>query len=572
MVKPISTMRNTMRPVVRRSRRGVALLATVVLTVIAAGAAMVIVSLTLDSTRSDATRIDRYDAYSAIRSAQRGFENELASAPFFYYTEVYALERARVCTAGDNRVVQPGTPWPSECGTQWSYQQADAPGAVRLEIEPSNIDEPNLNVKAISLVGRSVIAMQWSYAPDSAGRYSLASSSDLDLNQLPHGAGSELTGELYSDGVLTLPSFAIIGGRGVVSARDGYLGAPETSPYSENPVRFFGPTEDLSGNVPVYPIRELHPISGTASGMNAMFATSVEIACGTGTPVSVNGAATSLCLSPGGTVIGADLNPLVLPATATRFMLIFSQASDRSVDVYWSDRSDSAPSTCGGGCNLSSSSQASITAGEHPGAASYWSSVGTLLLPYHGIIHSSIDTQIGMCGSNFASTASACTSWNTTAGMEVRANVSVLVGSLLEPADVYLGGDIFVADTASFGVVASGRILLPYWAASTDEVQHLEGSYVGLAIGGYSAGVETYPAVNSSGSNTRDALLLEGGFTGNGIDTSFPLYDSIQIVGRARHWRTPPPLFLSPTGSWRLMSSTRVSAAENCGTSDCSGF
>jgi hypothetical protein len=31
-------------------------------------------------------------------------------------------------------------------------------------------------------------------------------------------------------------------------------------------------------------------------------------------------------------------------------------------------------------------------------------------------------------------------------------------------------------------------------------------------------------------------------------------------------------LFLSPTGSWRLMSSTRVSAAENCGTSDCSGF
>jgi hypothetical protein len=414
--------------------------------------------------------------------------------------------------------------------------------------------------------------MKWSYAPDSAGRYSLASVSDLDLDALPGGAGSELSGETYSDGVLTLPSFALSGGRSVVAARGGYATAPGMSPYSQNPVRFFGPSEDLSGSVPVYRIGELHPISSTASGMNAMFATTVELACGTDVPVLVDTVPTSLCLSPGGTIIGADSTPVVVPATATRFMLIFSQSSDASVDVYWSDRTDSAPSSCGGGCNLSSASQASINDGEHPGASSYWTTLGSFPLPYHGIIHSSIDTQIGMCGESFTSTGTACTSWNTSAGMEVRANVSVLVGSLLEPADVYLGGDISVADTASFGVVASARILLPYWAASTDEVQNIEGSYVGLAIGGYSAGVETYPAVNTSGSNTRDGLYLEGGFTGNGIDTSFPLYDSINITGRARHWRTPPPLFLSPTGSWRLMSSARVPAAENCGTSDCSGF
>lgn len=555
----------------RRGRRGIALLATVAISVIASVAAMVVITLTLDSTRAESTTLNRMEAIEAIESAQTRFEEELLVAPLFFYTSVFDLERARVCVVDESQVVQPGSAWPRECGTTWEYVQADDPGDVRLEISPPSNSDPRLMVRILSNIGGYEIGIEATYALDSTARYSLYSQEDLDLSVLPHETASSVAGEVYSGGTIALPQWELTSSSGVVSAEDGFPRAPEESPYGANPVRFYGGIEDIAGDVAVYDIRELYPVEPEVVGMRASFASVVDLAC-QGEVALVDGAATRFCLRAGDQLVNGSGDLVDVPEGASSYLVLPGAGASAGVLVYWSGKTSEAPATCGGGCDLASDSGTSIAAGTHPGDASFWTLLGEFPEPVGGVIHTDRDTHIGLCGGAFVEVDGSCTAWDAGGGVEIDSHLTIVVGTLVEPADVWLSGPVRVASGASFGAVASGRTLLPYWARTAGSDGIVEGAYTALGVGVSGDSVAVWPAVIEEGGNAGGVLRIKGGFAGTSIDTEFALYDSIVLTNFDRHWTAPPPLYPSATGEWRVVHQRRLTSVEVCGSTVCTAF
>jgi hypothetical protein len=87
-----------------RRRRGVAMISTTVLTIIAVSLALTIASQALSATRTESSRLDTSHARAAALEGLIGVEQNLAIDPFYLYAVVGSDEAARVCKLGDNRV------------------------------------------------------------------------------------------------------------------------------------------------------------------------------------------------------------------------------------------------------------------------------------------------------------------------------------------------------------------------------------------------------------------------------------------------------------------------------------
>jgi hypothetical protein len=532
---------------------------------------LVIITLTLDATRAESATGERARAKAEAIDARVQIEEALAQSPLFYYNEVHALERARVCTQGDGRVVEPGNPWPRECGSVWGYQAAAARGDVRIEIIPGSLDEASTVIKIMASAGRSEYGIEVHYRLDSLARYSLYSSGDLNLTALPGGT-NVLGGETYSGGGMDLPDGTVTVNDAVFVAEEGYTQHPDLSSIAGEEARFYAGVADTSGSIQVRDSAELYNNEPGVSGTQAMFAGAVDVACPGTTAAVVNGRSTHLCLQAGADIAGIGGTTASIPAETVAYLLIFSAGGAETVEVYASSLSSTAPQTCGGGCNLAASSAGSIAAGRHPGALSYWTKVTTAPLPNSGIIAGDRDIHIGLCGENFVGSGGSCTDWDGSGGMRVERNVTVLSGSLTNPSNIYLSGPISVADGVSFGGVAAGRLYIPYWARSVGSDLEIQGAYSGLGLGGTGTSVSTLPENVGAGASRFGRLVLTGGVAGVGVDTGFELFDEVSITGRGRHWRNPPVLYPAMNGNWMISYMRYLPSIEVCGEVVCENW
>lgn len=555
----------------KREKRGVALLATAVITMIAAGAAIVVIKLTLDSTRVESANIERIAAKAEAEAVRVEFEEALAEAPYFYYSEVFAHERARVCTQNGSTVHQPGSAWPTACGTTWSYQQATSPGDVRVEIVAPGVADPRLRLRILASAGRSEYGLEIHYATDSPARWALYSEAGLALDELPDGTNT-LGGEIHAGGVIDLPTVETTMNGGLIVSEGGYGAHPDTSPLSGEPIRFYGPTADASGSTYIESIRELYPTAVDLVGARAMFAANIDIACPGGTPVAVATYTSHFCAREGEMLLDTDGTLVEVPAGASAYLLLTGASGAGSIDFYYSTKTSSAPSTCGSGCDLASDSAGSIAAGTHPGDISFWTKLGTFKLPDDGLIATDQATHVGLCGGGFASASGTCSSWNGAGKMGVDSNLTVLVGSLTNIVDAYLSGPIVSTSSTSFGVVAAGSVYLPYWNRPAAGSVAIDGAYTGLGLGGGTNSIATWPASIEAPANSGGTLSVDGGFAGTGIDTTFALYEEVSITGRPRHWGAPPPLYPPFYGTWRIVATRYLPSIEICGQLTCDSY
>jgi hypothetical protein len=557
---------------INRRNRGIALVATAAITMIAAVAALVIITLTFDATRVESSDTERALAKEAAEAAETEIQEALMEAPLFFYSYVHPLERARICIENGDVVVQPGEVWPVACGTQWTYQKATSAGDVRIELTPPNLNESRLKVRILSSAGRSEYGFESYFAPDSTGRYTMYDSGDLDLQELPEGGVNQISGEIYAKGVMTLPENETNIEAGMFVAEGGYENHPDQSPVSGEEARFYAGSADSSGDVVINDARDLYPVEVDLVGAQAMFAAARDVACSGNTPQIVNGFSNNLCLKIGGSVVGKDGSVLTIPDEVGSYLLIFSATGESEVSVYYSNKINAAPVTCSSGCNLRTNSGGSLSSGLHPGGIEYWTLLGDLVLPYNGIIATDRDVHIGLCGSGFANIGGSCTDWDGSGAMSVKKNVNVIAGTLLDPADVFLSGPINVLDQVSFGAVAGGMIWFPYWNRAESADTLIEGTYTGLGLGLTQPSVATLPRVNGGSSNRFGTLMLDGGITGQDLDLSFGLYQNVEISGRGWQYTRPAPLYPSYDGTWNRVQRRPLGSIEVCGEIVCNDW
>lgn len=534
---------------------GFAMIAVVLLTAVAAGLVLTMVVQATATTRRQVTNVDRSSAVSAAADMRIRLEDRLRIDPLFFYSETWEFERARVCTAGDGRVVEPSNPWPASCGTVWEYQDPAVASDVTVDLAPPSADDPTLKATITASSGDRSATFVTTYVPASPSRFAFAATQGLDVSALP--ASSLVSGELYSGGTMTLPDSSVTVTDAWLDAETGFSPDPSTVPAGADPTnRFYTSLFDLGADPPLRDLRSVLNVPLTEASLRALYPTLTQLACPSGTPHLVGSRASWLCLQTGGEVVAADGTTETLPSDVLAWLLVFS-APDR-VDVYTSDVVSEAPDCSD--CPLPGQSNASVNNGTHPGGYGYWTLFDSLPVPASGLIFTDTQTHIGLCGDEFAgSGGTPCHVWSgTQPGMAVDSSFTVLAGTFTHPADVFLSGPATPDAGVAFGAVATGSVLVPYWARASEVNLTVHGAYMAFGLGSSEPAFRTFPTTvdKTNSANLAPLLVWDGSVTAPEADLSLGLFEQVDVTGAPSLWRLAPPLF--PAGAWRPSGTVRT--------------
>jgi Tfp pilus assembly protein PilX len=607
-------LRLSSRPL--RRRRGIALVATVLITIIAASVALVITTQSIQASRTASNQSDSTLATQAAGDAQRTIETWLEASPYAYLATLSPFEDARVCVGGS--VIQPGAAWPlATCGTSWTYEQPSnlSSGAtqnssttlntldgaiIQAQIQPPSSASPLLTVNITALYGEYSAGLTLTYKMSGAEGFTVFSSSNLYLDDLASGCTqvcSNLTGSFYTDGTLFLPSSSDVAtsSNTQLESEDGFSPAPSSSStalyYSTDPAPASGGTAAI-GN-----IRSVTPSQLTLSSLRAGVARNTAIACPGGNPTtySSDGALTALCLSPGAQ-IPAVYDPstsssgTVTVPTATAYLFVFDDSSQpdhapNTVAIYDATSTITPAGNCTGSCNLLSVSAGQVAANQSPGQYSFWSSnlLGVFTLPRSGLIFSPVDSYLSLCDSassdpsgtspawaTYNGTCPAISTGSTQSGMTVGQSTTIIAGTDSAPANIYVSGSIHHAPGVSFGAIATGSVILPYWSrppgTQAQASLTLAGAYTALGYDASSTNaVTTFPATADTtiADNVATSLALSGSFAGSSVDLSYDIFAQASLSGSAQLAMEPPPYYADFSGTWTLISQNVLPTVVN---------
>lgn len=504
------------------------LVATVLLSAIAATIALVLVRQAVLSARAESVRSDVDAAHQLALGAKAELEAELARDPQFYLSSLFRYERPRLCTTSradgsvsKSAVVPPerptevdntdptaphDTPWPKACGSAWSYigvgQYAIGSGTngqvvtydpvghpVRMELSPPAPGQPNLKVRILAAKGRAETGLTLAYKPNSATALTAYSAQDLRLDAvLSNEAGAAsaaavaVRGTLYAGGQMYLPTSEADYAGAQLLAEDGFVGSiPDTG-------RFYtaGPVDDST--------REIRSALSTPlalSGLRSAFSRMASVACPDGVPSARPGLpaySSSLCLRHGMPVLatpaGESTERVITVSTTgseigqrpAAYLLMFAGTVQApTVRVYTAATHPATAGECRIRCDLASVAAADYRAGRHPVStpaptrssapgAPLWQPLGEMRLPVTGIIATDADTYIGQCSLSVDTSAGQCA--QTTPAR----SVTVLAGTPDDPADIFVSGPLAGttatagATAAQVGLVATRSVTIPYWA------------------------------------------------------------------------------------------------------------
>ena len=586
--------------------RGIALISTVLLTILAASVVLVITTQSIDASRTASNSSDSATATQAVGDAQRSIETWLEQDPYAFFSSVSPLEDARVC---DGQSVQPGVAWSlATCGTAWTYEtptNLNATGTtnssttlntldgaiVQVQLQPPTSASPFLIANITAQYGQYNAGVTLTYRMTGAESYTIYSSSPLNLNYVASGcssACSTLTGTLYSDGAISLPTTSAVT-TGSSTQIESEVGFSPTLPPASSTASYYAagtPTGATGTEAAIGDIRTVTPTQLTLSSLRASVARNSAFACPGSNPVEdpSDNALSSLCLDAGLSIpalyspAASGPGTVTVPSNVTGFELIFndhnqSPAAADTVSVYYATSPINPSGNCSVSCNLMTLGAGDVAANTSPGEYSFWSSnlLGVFTIPRSGLIYTSANTYLSLCGSassnapwdTYGGTCPALTSGYATPGMTVGQSATVIAGSAASPANIYLSGSISTAPGVSFGAIASGSILVPYWSHSpgTTSASNLSiaGAYAALGYNDTSgAAIATFPtSVDSTiADNVGNDFTFTGSLAGPSVDLSFNMFSQVALQGSAQLDSEPPPYFADFSGSWALVDQT----------------
>lgn len=549
----------------RRSRRAAALLITVLITVAAATITLLLVKQALDIARNESNKSATRAAQLQVENLKSDFDLALEANPFFFYDQVYDKEPSRECTLADGskKLIGPGSSWPVGCGNRWSYSSDPHTGDGYVEITPPNSQDSLLKVKFAARVGTGASGTEVSYVLGQPDGALVADTESLDLGRLASANRPQtLSGTLYSGGSLTYTPGSITFSHarllGEQSAPTGIAGVVSSA----------SPTTSPS-------IRDYMDSSITISAMKAAQDQVAHLACG---PLKGD----SICLKPGNKLTThSDLNdgdpsndsPLTVP-TVSQWLILPS--AEGTLDLYFmsKDWHSSLPSSCNNDCmSFAAAEAAAITpdgSGKttHPGLLSSWTLFGSFDYPSSGLIYAPVETHIGLCGNNFSSYGTCSSSGSSDGSNQFYSNLTFVVGSTSEPADLFLSGSVKPSPGEALGALVSGKVALPYWAHTSNSAANYQISLHAIGDPSSESIFYAYPnALGNASSNPSkyDAdMMLTGSLAGSklGFPNSQPQYFNAGFKQDPALLTSPAPYVNSGSFSWADLNSSRLDPSE----------
>lgn len=552
----------------RRSRSGgAALLVTIVVIIAVSLIAVVIATQALQTTRNGASVYDRAQAMAEISNAKAQFDANLAINPWFFLTKTFTDEQDRVCTTGaTTTAVGPGKSWPAACGSDWTYTADPTAGPVVAEIHPPSPQSPFLQLDLVATYGQAKIGESFRYRLDGRGLFEIYSQSNLDLNSLAVGSGTATVGgPVYSGGSVLVPSpGAVTLTDAQIEAEGGYQVAPSASGSS-----YYGPTPS-PGPPPVKSITTLVPTPLSLSSLDAQVQEDHTLGCAA-TPKNVQLLTSTVCLVSGAKLVTATGTSVTVPEGPNAYLLEFGATGKTgTVTVYTHTATTAALGTCAIDCALPQLAANEVSQDATPGVPGYWGTkLGTFYLPASGVIPTDGPTYLSLCGSAFATTGASCTSISgSTPGMTLTSSVTVVAGTPLSPQNVFVAGPIHTSNGAHLGIVATGDILIPYFARPPSQNLTIDAGL--LALGGGEASVQapsvrTTPRTVGQGADAdnADTLTIHGVLIAADAGlTQVANFASVNFTTDPAFVTDPPPWWPGFTGSWQTVSQTTLSTGQ----------
>lgn len=493
---------------------------------------------------SDAGRVAKasVDANAALDAAEADLQQRLTTDPAYLLEQVWGNERARVC---NGTPVQPGSPWPVGCGTTWSYTDAGSPAAVVAEVSLPTLTHDTLIVELAVENGGFRAGRKVVYRPAGTG-WALWSDRDLDLTDRPAALTTvEIDGSLYAGGNVTLSG----------THTNGWVVAEGSLTGTRNAAnRYFASTIDASTPA-IEPLTVGRARTHSAADLAGWVTTATEAACG-GTTAAAGGNATQLCVNRGGAVLATNGQLVTIPATADRYLVI---PNGSTLSIYTADADQiTETGSCGSGCTLRSDAAAAVSAGTHPGTISSWTLAADAAWPVNGVAVFDGEVVVGLCGAGFVN--GSCTTWSgPSAGARFEHPLTIIAGTLLDPADAWIGGPVHA--TAAVTVVATATLRLPYWAHSANGTLDVDAVLVGLAhttssAGGLAAFPRTRPVPTGANDPNWGAALNVAGLVAPGLELPGG-FRRVTITAAV----TPSPWTPGGIATWQVVRHSGLDAA-----------
>ena len=452
----------------------------------------------------------RRAAEVATRTAQEiegRVRNQLAQDPFAIFDTVLADEAPRICDADLVNHPEPitaGSAWPATCGSLWSYAGTGGlEQGARVLLRPDNTTSLRLEVFARS--GIQQVGYVTDFTSGGPSRPLLYAAGALDLDVLRRGIGSvNVNAPSYVGGELT-PGAAAFDDDVTISAEGGFTDLPS--------VGVIAVPSGVDGGEQPYDIRTLYPVRLARTNIGSSLTALRHIACLDPSPTNVGTDSSSLCLLAGGDLRLRDNTLVTLPDGGAAYVAwLVLPLGDHAVRVYGRTTTPAA----------------------YPAALSSWTLVGDANIPASGVLATDTDTVIGHCNE----TLGACTDWagDEQPGVTINDQLTVVVGSLDDPADLHIGGPINQGD-GRLGAVVSGRVLVP--SSATPAANVLNVNLWAAVVG--SAGANS---LVSSGPASRPSLVWVGALLLEDFTVALDGFTATSFTIPAD--RQSPPLFPVP--------------------------
>lgn len=480
---------------------------TVLIVLTSATIAAMLLRVVVSAAASQQSRRAFDEANRTAQEIESRVRTKLAQDPLALFDEVLTDEAPRRCDADLTAYPEPlpaGSAWPATCGSAWSYS-----GTGGLErgarILLSGTSGEALTLEVFARVGSQQVGYRTSFTPFGPARPLLYGTGDVTLDDLRRGSGTvTVNAPVYVDGALT-PGSALFDDDVTISAEDGFSGLPG--------VGLLAVPTGVAGGDAALDIRDLYPVPLTRSNVGSSLTALRRTACLDPSPVNVAATSSSLCLAGGGELRLSDDTVVTLPDGEAAYVAwLVIPLGDSTVRIYGR----------------------TTTPSSYPEALASWTLIGDAFIPQSGLVATDAATVLGHCNE----VAGACTDWSGDAqpGVTVDDQLTVVVGSLDDPADLHVGGPINQG-AGRLGAVVSGRVLIPSEATTASASLNLD-LWVATVGDGTSA------TIASSGPAARPSLTWTGAVVLERFTVALDDFTSVSFTIPAD--AVSPPLFPVP--------------------------
>lgn len=582
---------------------------------VSVGATVVGATVSLSAARSYSERLER-DVAAARADADATLvrvRQTLDSDPHLPMRQVLPFERTRVCLPTGS-TVPPGGGWDvAACGAVWGYDYtpgeplgADQDGSARAELV-YDLDEATWSVRVLGRGGSLRAGYATRVVRPSAAETTAVSNSDLSFAHLFRNSASTPSGDLsvYATGTVTLPSHTGGGASSPASnapplePTDVVMAdtPPSVLPFQGDPASSAGALYGRSGpSSPWSDIRQVAPSPWSLGAAQADLPRVRDIACPDGPPpanIPERHQTTYACVDPGRTLVDVSGDEHVVPLAATAVAVLPTSVAVDGFDrpalrLLWTTRQP-AGLRCTSPCDLTVAGRASVAERTHPGDRNHWTGTADIWWPSTGVVASTRDVHVGMCGADgFLQAAdpeqptrrARCQVFgptdSTRPGATFQRPLTVLAGTPAQPASVYVGSPITtVRDNVNVGLVATGEVKIGWWARPPGGSLDIHAAAIAFGLTRNATAVESGPsAIHATpahvctatddnarcSNNTGETLRWTGALAAPQLRLVSNQFNRVTLVAHPPLTDHPPPLFPAlDDAAWRTISKQPLS-------------